>query len=138
VGGAVEGQAAESVRIRRATGEVRLMATATAPRKMTPQAAGGIAKVPVSGSDALLKEGEVRQLVAFANEIPKQFPQLGEDGKPVAADVEFAFVKGKLWLLQIRPFNESREAQGAAYLIRMDKALGANMNKTVNMHEVLP
>jgi hypothetical protein len=138
VGGAVEGQAAESVRIRRATGEVRLMATATASRKMTPQAAGGIAKVPVSGSETLLKESEVRQLVAFANEIPKQFPQLGEDGKPVAADVEFAFVNGKLWLLQIRPFNESREARGAAYLIRMDKALEANMNKTVNMHEVLP
>ena len=67
-----------------------------------------------SGRDTLLAPGEIKQLIAFADEIPKQFPQLGEDGKPVAADVEFAFVDGKLWLLQIRPFNESRAARGAS------------------------
>jgi phosphoenolpyruvate synthase/pyruvate phosphate dikinase len=137
VGGAVEGQAAESVRIDRGTGDVRLMATATAPRKMVPQATGGIAKVPVSGADTLLDAGEIAQLIAFADEIPRQFPQLGEDGKPVAADVEFAFVGGRLWLLQIRPFNESREARGAGYLIQMDKALRANLNRTVRMTETM-
>ena len=50
VGGAVEGQAAESVRIDRKNGTARLMATATATRRMVPQAAGGVAKLPVSGS----------------------------------------------------------------------------------------
>ena len=137
VGGAVEGQAAESVRIDRKTGSTRLMAAATAPRRMVPQAKGGIAKLPVSGRDTLLTADEAKQLVAFADEIPKQFPQLGEDGKPVAADVEFAFVDGKLWLLQIRPFNESREARGAAHLIQMDKALEANLGRTVNMREAI-
>ena len=135
VGGAVEGQAAESVRIDRASARARLMATATAPRRMVPQPTGGIAKVPVSGSEMLLKANEIRQLIAFAAEIPTKFPQLGEDGKPVAADVEFAFVDGRLWLLQIRPFNESREARGAAYLSQMDKALEANMNRSVDMRE---
>ncbi len=137
VGGAVEGQAAESVRVDRGTGEARLMATATAARKMVPQANGGIAKVAASGADTLLGANEIRQLIAFADQIPKQFPQLGEDGRPVAADVEFAFVDGKLWLLQIRPFNESREARGASYLIQMDKVLQASMNRTVNMREVI-
>jgi len=137
VGGAVEGQAAESVRIERATGAVRLMATATAPRRMVPQASGGIAKLPVSGADTLLGPGEIRQLIAFADEIPRQFPQRGEDGKPVAADVEFAFVDGKLWLLQIRPFNESRAARGAEYLIQMDKALAGSMDRSVDLREVI-
>jgi phosphoenolpyruvate synthase/pyruvate phosphate dikinase len=137
VGGAVDGQAAESVRIDRKTGETRLLATATAPRRMVPQAAGGVAKLPVSGRDTLLTPGEIQQLIAFADEIPRQFPQLGEDGKPVAADVEFAFVDGKLRLLQIRPFNESRAARGAAYLIQMDKALAANLGRTVNMREAV-
>jgi hypothetical protein len=137
VGGAVEGQAAESVRIDRRTSAVRLMATATAPRKMVPQPAGGIAKVAVSGADTLLKAGEVRQLIDFANEIPKSFPQLGEDGKPVAADVEFAFVDGRLWLLQIRPFNESRQARGANYLIQMDKALQASLKHNVSLREAI-
>jgi hypothetical protein len=102
-----------------------------------PQPAGGIARVAVSGAGTLLGPGEVRQLIAFADEIPRQFPQLGEDGRPVAADVEFAFVEGKLWLLQIRPFNESRQARGASYLIQMDKALQANMNRTANLKETI-
>jgi len=135
VGGAVEGQAAESVRIDTRSDEVRLMSTATAPRRMVPLAKGGIAKLPVSGSDTLLGPKEVRQLIDFAQEIPKQFPQHGEDGKPVAADVEFAFVNGKLWLLQIRPFNESRRAQGSSTLIGMDKALAANLERSVNLKE---
>jgi hypothetical protein len=135
VGGAVEGQAAESVRIDTRDGAVRLMSTATAPRRMVPLANGGVAKLPVSGSDTLLGSNEIRQLIEFAQEIPKQFPQHGEDGKPVAADVEFAFVKGKLWLLQIRPFNESRRAQGSSYLTGMDKALAANLGRSVNLKE---
>jgi len=114
---------------------VRLLGTATAPRRMVPLASGGIAKRPVSGADTLLGPNEVRQLIAFSQEIPKQFPQRGEDGNPVAADVEFAFLKGKLWLLQIRPFNESRRAQGSGYLIQMDKALAANLDRSVNLKE---
>jgi hypothetical protein len=137
VGGAVEGQAAESVRIDTRSGQLRLMGSATAPRRMVPLATGGIAKQPVSGADTLLGPSEVRQLIAFAKEIPQQFPQHGEDGKPVAADVEFAFLKGKLWLLQIRPFNESRRAQGSRYLIQMDKALAANLDRSVNLREVI-
>jgi hypothetical protein len=135
VGGAVEGQAGESVRIDRKTGETRLLATATAAHRMVPQETGGVARLPVSGRETLLGPGAARQLIAFADEIPRQFPQLGEDGKPVPADVEFAFVDGKLWLLQIRPFNESRAARGAAYLVQMDKALDADVGRTVDMRE---
>ncbi len=137
VGGAVDGQAAESVRIDRKNGNVRLMAVATAPRRLVPLATGGIARQPTSGAETLLKPDEIRQLIAFADEIPAKFPQLGEDGKPVAADVEFAFVDGKLWLLQIRPFNESRQATGAAYLIRMDQSLASARDHRVDMQEGL-
>jgi hypothetical protein len=111
------------------------MASATAPRRMVPLPTGGIAKLPVSGADTLLRENEFRQLIAFADEIPRKFPQRGEDGKEVAADVEFAFVDGRLWLLQIRPFNESREARGAAHLAEMDKALRGSLARMVNMKE---
>lgn len=137
VGGAVDGQAAETVRIARRTGEVRLMASATAMRRMVPQAKGGLARLPTSGAETLLLPDEVKQLVAFADEIPTKFPQLGEDGKPAAADVEFAFVGGKLWLLQIRPLNESRAARSASYLIEMDKAFEKNLNQTVDMREAI-
>jgi len=137
VGGAVEGQAAESIRIDTRSGEVRLLGSATAPRRLVPQPSGGIARLPVSGADTLLRQAEIRQLIEFSREIPKQFPQHGEGGQPVAADVEFAFLKGKLWLLQIRPFNESRRAQGSGYLRQMDQALAANRGRSVNLHGVI-
>jgi len=135
VGGAVEGQAAESVRIDRRTGEVRLMAAATAPRRMVPQPGGGIAKLATSGAETLLKPGEVRQLIAFSEEITKRFQQFDDRGQPAAADVEFAFVDGRIWLLQIRPFNESRDAQASAYLAKMDGALEKNLDRMVNLRE---
>jgi hypothetical protein len=113
------------------------MATATAPRRLVPQAKGGIARLPASGADTLLGPGEVRQLIAVADEVDAKFPQLGEDGKPVAADVEFGFVDGKLWLLQIRPFNESRAARGASYLVEMDKALAKLQDRRVDMREAM-
>jgi hypothetical protein len=93
-----------------------------------PRAAGGIATQPVSGREALLGPEEVRQLIDFAAAIPKQFPQTGSDGTPVAADVEFAFVGGRLWLLQIRPFNESAprarpDRDGPAARRRLDRQI---------------
>lgn len=133
VGGAVDGQAAESVRIDRGSGQVQLLAVATAPTKLVPLPAGGIAKRPTSGRDTLLGPGEVRQLIDFAAEIPKKFPQHGADGKAVAADVEFAFVDGKLWLLQIRPFNESRAARSAETLIKMDRQLASRLDRRIDL-----
>ncbi len=137
VGGAVEGQAAESVRIDKRTGGVRLMAAATAPRRMVPQASGGVAKLPASGAETLLKEGDVKQLIAISDEINKRFQQLDDRGQPAAADVEFAFVGGRLWLLQIRPFNESRQAQASAQLAKMDQTLEKNLDRMVNLREAV-
>jgi hypothetical protein len=139
VGGAVEGQGAESLRVDRRSGAVRLMATATAPRRMLPQPAGGVAKLPASGSETLLQPDEIRQLIALSDEIPRRFPPIEDsEGNLTAADVEFGFVDGKLWLFQIRPFNESRTARSNAYLIRMDQMLEKNLGTTINMREVIP
>jgi len=135
VGGAVEGQAAESMRIDKRTGNVRLMAAATAPRRMVPLATGGVAKVPTSGAETLLKAEDVRQLIAFSDEITKRFQQFDDRGQPAAADVEFAFVEGRRALLQIRPFNESRQAQASAHLAKMDQALEKNLDRMVNLRE---
>ena len=124
VGGAVDGQAAESVRIDRARrqraphgGGDRAAAAGAAAHRRHRQAPD------LGRRHAAAGRTRSQQLIAFADEIPQQFPQLGEDGKPVAADVEFAFVDGKLWLLQIRPFNESRQARARSHLSEMDKAL---------------
>jgi hypothetical protein len=138
VGGAVDGQAAESLRVDTRNGNVRVMATATAPWRRRPAASGGIEKLPASGSETVLAPAEVRRLISFArDELPTRFPPITDDaGRPAAADVEFGFVDGQLRLFQIRPFLESRSARGNAYLVSMDKALASAMDRTVNLAEI--
>jgi phosphoenolpyruvate synthase/pyruvate phosphate dikinase len=121
VGGAVDGQAAESLLIRTDTGEVRFLAQGTAPYRRELAAAGGLTLVPASGTEGVLAETEITQLVALARELPTRFPSLrSESGKAVPADVEFGFRTGRLTLLQIRPFVENAGARRSQYLYQLD------------------
>ncbi|HEY8156346.1 MAG TPA: PEP/pyruvate-binding domain-containing protein [Myxococcota bacterium] len=121
VSGAVDGQAAESLRVSTATGEVRLLAQATAPLRNALAPRGGVAREPASGSEQVLTPDEIAQLVALAEELPSKVATLrAPDGSTLPADVEFGFRGGQLTLLQIRPFVESRAAQRNDYLLSLD------------------
>jgi phosphoenolpyruvate synthase/pyruvate phosphate dikinase len=121
VSGAVDGQAAESLRVSMKTGEVRLLAQATAPLRNVLAPGGGVAQEPASGAEAVLAPAEIAQLVALARELPTRVATLrAEGGATLPADVEFAFSQGRLTLLQIRPLVESRAAQRNAYLLSLD------------------
>ncbi len=136
VGGAVDGQSAESLRIDLRDGSVCILATASAPWRKTLSAEGGIIKLPVSGSERILTDAEIRQLIAFAKALPETFPPLSNDrGATVAADVEFGFYQGQLRLFQIRPFLNNHRARNSAYLHNMDKALRDHAAGLVNMNE---
>ena len=137
VGGAVDGQSAESLRINTRDGQVSLLATATAPYRKVPSGKGGIMKLPVSGSESVLKPEEITQLIGFAKELPDSFPSIIDDkGNPVPADVEFGFFNGKLQLFQLRPFLQSKKALASSYLMNMDKTLQVDVDQLVLMNEV--
>jgi hypothetical protein len=137
VGGAVDGQSAESLRIDTRDASVRVLATATAPWRRMPAPGGGIETLPVSGEETVLRPAEIRQLIQFARELPQRFPPITDDtGKPTPADIEFGFLDGKLQLFQLRPFLESRQARGSVYLNRMDQTLRASGDTSVDMQEV--
>jgi hypothetical protein len=137
VGGAVDGQSAESLHINMQDGSVRMLAPATAPLRNVPDTRGGMLKLPVSGSESVLKPDEIKQLIQFAKELPSKFPAIIDDqGNPAPADVEFGFLNGELQLFQLRPFLQSGKAQGSNYLMNMDKALQGKMNQQVNMNGV--
>jgi hypothetical protein len=122
VGGAVDGQAAESLRVDTASGEVKLLAQATATLRRRIDPAGGVAKIPVSGADQVLQPAEVAQLVTLAKELPRRFPAIVDAaGEPAPADIEFGFLGGALKLFQIRPFLDSAKAAGSAYLKSLDE-----------------
>ena len=121
VSGAVDGQAAESLRVSMQTGEVRQLAQATAPLRNVLSPSGGVAKEPASGAEQVLTPAEIAQLVELARELPTRVATLrGEGGATLPADVEFGFSGGRLTLLQIRPFVESRAAQRNDYLLSLD------------------
>jgi len=136
--GAVEGQAAETLRVDTRDGSVRLLAAATAPWRIVSVPTGGVVQQRTTGTEELVQPGEIQQLVAFWKALPTRFPPiLDGEGQPTAADVEFAFVGGKLFLLQIRPFNESTRARGNAYLRQLDQGQSARLQgSTVRMSEV--
>ena len=138
VGGAVDGQAAESLLVDAKSGGARLLAQATAPTKKVLAPGGGLAIVPTSGDDVVLERSELKQLVRLARDIPKRVASLRDpaSGEPHPADVEFAFRDGELALLQIRPFNESRGAQRSQYLAQLDAALRERGDQTVSIRGV--
>jgi len=136
VGGAVEGQAAEELRVERATGDVRLLAQATAPLRAEPEPSGGMRKVPASGRDTLLQPAEIEQLRALAADVEQRFPMpAAADRRPSPADIEFGFRAGRLELFQIRPFVESRRARRSQYLIDMDRGTDAGRDLPVDLHQ---
>jgi len=123
VGGAVEGQAAEELRVRRDTGEVRLLAQASAATRAEPDPQGGIRKVPASGRDTVLTADEIERLRALADDVERRFPLSRANSEQAPpADIEFGFRDGRLALFQIRPFVESTRARRSAYLVEMDRA----------------
>ncbi len=134
VGGAVDGQAAESLRIDVKTGRVKLLAQATAPFRRVLPSKGGIEQVPVSGEESVLKDNEIAQLIQLAQELPSRFPPITDaEGKPAPADIEFGFLNGRLQLFQVRPFLESKHARTSEYLQSLDRAATAVTVQTVNL-----
>ena len=135
LGGAVDGQAAESLRISLNGSSVRVLATATAPWRRVPDPKGGLEFLPSSGSDTVLQPGEIEQVIDFASHLSDKFPPIIDDeGNPTPADVEFGFVKGELRLFQLRPFLDSKMAGGIGYLHQMEARLKDTSSINVNMN----
>jgi hypothetical protein len=124
VGGAVDGQATESLAVRADGSEVVYLARATAPTRTLLAPDGGVIKRPATGTETILRRGEIAQLVALAREAPQKFPSLREGGENRPADIEFAFKDGKLALLQLRPFVENKSARRNAHLLELDSGVG--------------
>jgi phosphoenolpyruvate synthase/pyruvate phosphate dikinase len=139
VGGGVEGEAAESLRVNTKDGQTRLLAQATASTRTVIKPSGGVERLPVSGDDSVLKPEEIEQLLTLARELPERFPLIADaDGNPAPADIEFGFLDGQLRLFQIRPFLESRQARGSDYLRSLDKGIEKNLNTVIVTMDAKP
>jgi hypothetical protein len=137
IGGVVDGQAAESLRVNLASGETRQLAMASAPYRRVLTDDGGLRTVRATGTDAVLRQNEVSQLIALARDVDARFPGLVRaDGTRAPADVEFAFRDGQLAVLQIRPFVDSKRARGDYYLAGLDAGLRERIALSVDLDAV--
>lgn len=135
VGGGVDGQLAETLKVSMRSGSVRRISTATATERRELRATGGVELVPVTRSDALLSEAEIELLTELTRLVPKRVPEFASSrGKtPPAADIEFGFYDGKLWLFQIRPLVESTGANRHGYLNALDAGLRESARRRVDL-----
>lgn len=134
VGGGVEGQAAETLRVFLPTGEVRLLSSVTAPLRRVLLKEGGSRMSAAPAPEQLLTPEELAQLVNLARLLPTKYPKLVDaQGRPAPADIEFGFLEGKLMLFQIRPFLQSQTAMRNQYLIQLDAGLRRESNAAARM-----
>ena len=135
VGGGVDGQLAETLKVNLKTGAVRRISSATARERRVLRPGGGIETLPVRRSGVVLTNDEIRALRKLTLRVPKRVPEFALDGdrRPPAADIEFGFADGKLWLFQIRPLVESAGANRHRYLNALDAGLRDTAEQLVDL-----
>jgi len=133
VGGAVDGEDAETLLVG-PDGGVRLLSQAKAPRRRQI-APGGTRWVAAQRPDTLLQPDElaqVRDVVARWRSLKTGTPDEGQTW-----DMEFAFVGGQLWLLQVRPFIRFRNSDLYARLEGLDADAVRNGDRPVRLGEAM-
>lgn len=135
VGGAVAGEAAETLLIR--DGKSDLVSEAKAPyrRHLAPE--GGVSWQPAPAG-AVLTDDDIAALQQLAREVERKYEPVEDDeGRARPWDIEFGFVDGALTLFQIRPFVDRTNRNIDAVLHRLNPATenAAPADATVSLRE---
>lgn len=113
VGGAVDGQAAESYLLS-ANGKNTFLAPSREAFYSSLPLKGGTLKTSTNFKNPILNSTNLTQIRDFAQLLKKRMAET--KGMQAPFDVELGFLNNKLWLFQVRPFVENRNAAGAIYL----------------------
>ncbi|AUC86572.1 phosphoenolpyruvate synthase [Polaribacter sp. ALD11] len=112
-GGAVDGQSAET---RLITAESSyLLSPARQPDYIRLPVTGSTKKYYTTFNQPILNTGNVNKIRELATEIRAKIGKKSSE-ENYAYDVEFGFKDDKLWLFQIRPFVENKQAKSSDYL----------------------
>jgi hypothetical protein len=112
-GGAVDGQAAESYRLK-STGENKLFAPSREPYYNQLPVTGGMGKLPATFETPILNQQNLAGIRDFSKKLKQKMKET--NGMQGPFDVELGFLNDKLWLFQVRPFVENKNAAGSVYL----------------------
>ncbi|MEE4359395.1 MAG: PEP/pyruvate-binding domain-containing protein [Desulfococcaceae bacterium] len=130
-GGAVEGQAAESWLLRSDGKDCFLSPSRETEYYILPEK-GGSHKGYKYFHRQILHPEERQQLREFAEKVKKVMADVPAMAGQMPYDVELGFKEGKIWLFQIRPFAENRQAKTSLYLHSLDpEESEGDMNRNV-------
>jgi rifampicin phosphotransferase len=94
----VEGQRiAEQVIYRPRTNAVQVLTRSTEDSLLTFDENGGVKEVPITGDRVVLTDDVIRRLVSAASGIKRLFGNTDQD-------IEWAYMKGQIYIVQSRPF----------------------------------
>ncbi|NND89172.1 MAG: phosphoenolpyruvate synthase, partial [Flavobacteriaceae bacterium] len=113
-GGAVDGQSAETRLI--TDRSQRLLAPAREPSYLRLPQDGGTSKNITTFENPILNEKNIKDLRNMAQQIKTKLPAETSTTYQGAWDVELGFENDRLWLFQIRPFVENKNAKSSEYL----------------------
>lgn len=115
-GGAVDGQAAESF-VLRSNGGTSLISPAREPYYNSLPTTGATKKNATTFERPILKTINLKALREMAAEIKSKMATApGVEAKNGPWDIELGFKGDKLWLFQVRPFVENKNAMASDYL----------------------
>ncbi|MCB9208319.1 MAG: phosphoenolpyruvate synthase [Ignavibacteriales bacterium] len=131
VGGAVEGQQAESYLIKD-NGSNILISPSRENKFTVLNSAGGTSKEFANFQNRILSEENINQLFEMSKEIKTRLPNTPGVESSGPFDVELGFKDSKIWLFQVRPFVENKRAASSNYINSLDAKI--NSSKKVNLN----
>lgn len=130
-GGAVDGQAAESYLIHQ-KGANELLSPAREPSYRKLPVTGGTNTVAATFEKPILNKQNLIEIRNFAGQIRSRLPNSPGIETSGPFDIEFGFKDDKLWLFQVRPFVENKNAKASLYLESITPKVPENKSISLN------
>lgn len=130
-GGAVDGQIAET-RLVTAKNDF-MLAPAREPGYLRLPTTGGTTKNTTTFENPILNEKNIAALRTIAAQARTKMPQETGNEYKGAWDIELGFENDNLWLFQIRPFVENKNAKSSEYLASITPKI--DVTTTVSLSE---
>lgn len=133
-GGAVDGQAAESWLLKQGIDQV-LLTPAREPTYRRLPVTGGTSKHLATFETPILNHQNRYDLRLLAHEVNQEIPYVSGIDSFGPFDIELGFKEDKIWLFQIRPFVENKNAAASQYLAAITPKI--EKRKTVSRNALL-
>ncbi|MEN8187296.1 MAG: PEP/pyruvate-binding domain-containing protein [Bacteroidota bacterium] len=131
VGGAVEGQSAETRLITK--NDDKLLSPAREPSYMVLPKSGSTIKKHTTFEKPILNTRNIQTIRNLVDDVRIEVPKRTDPNYKGAYDMEIGFQNDKLWLFQIRPFVENKKAKSSDYLKSITPKI--DYNKKISLTE---